>query len=59
VVRATIELPDHLHHDAKALAKTLGITLGQFVSEAMQDKLRRRADFNPRGASAPPRSKRG
>ena len=35
----TIEISDFLHSSAKLRAKDRGVTLGQFVSEALEQKL--------------------
>jgi hypothetical protein len=38
-VRVTIEISDVLHRSAKLRAKDRGVTLGQFLSEALDHKL--------------------
>jgi hypothetical protein len=40
-VRVTIEFADEVHRRAKSRAKERGVTLGQFVSEALEEKLRK------------------
>jgi uncharacterized protein (DUF302 family) len=39
-VKTTLEIPDFLFRRAKSLAAERGIPLRQFVTEAMQEKLR-------------------
>jgi hypothetical protein len=38
-VRVTIEISDFLHKSAELRAKDRGMTLGQFVSQAIEEKL--------------------
>ena len=40
-VKTTIELPDTTFRQAKALAASRGVTLRQFFTDALEDKLRR------------------
>lgn len=40
-VKTTIELPDATFRQAKALAASRGVTLRQFFTDALEDKLRR------------------
>lgn len=40
-MKTTVELPDAAIRQAKALAASRGITLKQFLTEALDDKLRR------------------
>ena len=42
-MKITIELPDATARQAKALAATGGTTLKQFLADALQEELRRRA----------------
>ena len=41
-MKTTVELPDTALRQAKALAASRGITLEEFITEALDDKLRRR-----------------
>ena len=50
-VKTTIELPDSLFRRAKSKAAASGMTLKQFVTEAIQDKL---AAKSPTGTSVQP-----
>lgn len=43
-MKTTIELPDAVFRQAKALAASRGLTLKQFFTDALEDKLRRCAD---------------
>ena len=43
-MKTTIELPDATFRQAKALAASRGITLRQFFTDALEDKLRRCTD---------------
>jgi hypothetical protein len=48
-VKTTLEIPDSVFRLAKARAAQQGIPLRQFVSEAVEEKLR----ASPRGAAKP------
>ena len=53
-VKTTIELPDATFRQAKALAASRGMTLRQFFTDALEDKLRRSTgDPAGRGHEAP------
>lgn len=52
VVKTTIEVPDAVFRRAKATAAERGQSLRAFVTEALQDKLARRADQS--GPKSPP-----
>ena len=43
-MKTTIELPDAAFRQAKAFAASRGMTLKQFFTDALEDKLRRCAD---------------
>ena len=47
-MKTTVELPDVLFRQAKALAAARGVTLRRFFTEALEEQLRRR----PRGGRA-------
>ena len=47
-MKTTIELPDVMFRQAKALAAARGVTLRRFFTEALEEQLRRR----PRGDRA-------
>ena len=42
-MKTTVELPDAVFRQAKALAASHGITLKRFFTEALQEHIRRRA----------------
>ncbi len=53
-MKTTIELPDAAFRQAKALAASRGMTLKQFFTDALEDKLRRcAADVARRETEAP------
>ena len=53
-MKTTVELPDAAFRQAKALAAGRGITLKQFLTEALDDKLRRYAAGDDGTASEAP-----
>ena len=46
-MKTTIELPDAMFRQAKALASTRGVTLKQLLTEALDGQLRHCARANP------------
>jgi len=46
-VKTTLEIPDFLFRRAKAVAAERGIPLRQFVTEALQDKLKLSSQAKP------------
>ena len=53
-MKTTIELPDAAFRQAKAIAASRGLTLKQFFTDALEDKLRRCAgDAASGGREAP------
>ena len=53
-MKTTIELPDALFRQAKALAASRGITLRHLFTEALDQQLRRCSRSSPAGAADPP-----
>ena len=53
-MKTTIELPDATFRRAKALAAARGMTLKQFFTDALNEKLRRCAHENTAGEPEPP-----
>ncbi len=53
-MKTTIELPDAVFRQAKAVAATQGVTLRQFFTEALKAKLLQGAGANRSGAKEPP-----
>ena len=53
-MKTTIELPDVMFRQAKALAAARGITLKRLFTEALESRLRRSAHGNPAGDAEPP-----
>ena len=53
-MKTTIELPDSAFRQAKVLAAGRGMTLKQFFTEALEEKLRRSADKGSERTSDPP-----
>jgi hypothetical protein len=53
-VKTTVELPDTLFRQAKALSAQRGISLKQFFAEAVKEQLRRKADGRPSGEPPDP-----
>ena len=53
-MKTTIELPDVMFRQAKALAATRGVTLKQLFTEALEDQLRRGARPRPADNVEPP-----
>lgn len=47
-MRTTLSIDDHLLAGAKEQARRRGVTLGQFVEEALRAKLAQRAEERPR-----------
>ena len=54
LVKTTIDLPDAMFRQAKALAAARGVTLRRFFTEALEEQLRRDADGNQAGNGRPP-----
>ena len=53
-MKTTIELPDALFRQAKALAAARGVTLKQFFTEALRERLRGDAERQRIGDTEPP-----
>ena len=53
-MKTTIELPDAMFRQAKALAAARGITLQRLFTEALDEQLRRWARGNRAGNAEPP-----
>ena len=53
-MKTTIELPDVMFRQAKALAAARGVTLKRLFTDALEDQLRRSARGNPAGDAEPP-----
>ena len=53
-MKTTVELPDALFRQAKALAATQGVTLRRLFTEALEERLRRCSRVNRAGAADPP-----
>ena len=53
-MKTTIELPDSAFRQAKVLAAGRGMTLKQFFTEALEEKLRRSSDRGSVRESDPP-----
>ena len=53
-MKTTIELPDVMFRQAKALAAARGVTLKRLFTEALEDQLRRCARGNPAADAEPP-----
>ena len=53
-MKTTVEIPDAMFRRAKAYAAVNGISLKQFFSEALEEKLRRCVDEPAAGHVAPP-----
>lgn len=53
-MKTTIDLPDAVFRQAKALAAARGITLRRFFTEALEEHLRRRTCGNHAGNEQPP-----
>ena len=53
-MKTTVEIPDAMFRRAKAYAAVNGMTLKQFFSEALEEKLRRCVDGPAAGQVAPP-----
>ena len=53
-MKTTIELPDALFRQAKALAATRGVTLRHLFTEALEVQLRRCSRASRAGAADPP-----
>lgn len=53
-MKTTIELPDFTLRQAKALAAARGVTLKQFFTEALEEKLRRCTRERSAGNEEPP-----
>ena len=53
-MKTTVELPDVLFRQAKALAAARGVTLRRLFTEALEEQLRRCSRANHTGAADPP-----
>ena len=53
-MKTTIELPDAMFRQSKALAAARGVTLRRFFTEALEEKLRRCAGRGRAGNEEPP-----
>ena len=53
-MKTTIELPDATFRHAKTVAAASGITLKQFFTEALEERLRRGAVETRNGGAEPP-----
>ena len=53
-MKTTIELPDVVFRQAKALAAARGVTLRRLFTEALEEQLRRSARANRSGNADPP-----
>ena len=53
-MKTTIELPDVMFRQAKALAAARGVTLRRLFTEALEEQLRRRTRDNRAGNAEPP-----
>ena len=53
-MKTTIELPDVMFRQAKALAAARGVTLRRFFTEALEEQLRRCTSGNPTASAEPP-----
>ena len=53
-MKTTIELPDVMFRQAKALAAARGVTLRQLFTEALEEELRRCTRRNRAGDAEPP-----
>ena len=53
-MKTTIELPDATFRQAKALAAARGMTLKQFFTDALDEKLRRCVRETSQGEAEPP-----
>ena len=53
-MKTTVELPDALFRQSKALAAARGVTLRRFFTEALEEKLRRSAEGGSAADEEPP-----
>lgn len=53
-MKTTLELPDAMFRNAKALAAARGVTLKRFFTEALEAQLRRYGSEDRSGGSEPP-----
>ena len=53
-MKTTVELPDTLFRQSKALAAARGVTLRRFFTEALEEKLRRCTEYGSDGKKEPP-----
>ena len=53
-MKTTIDLPDAVLRQARALAAARGVTLRSFFTEALEEQLRHCADGNRAGNGRPP-----
>lgn len=53
-MKTTIELPDAMFRQAKALAAARGVTLRQLFTEALEEEIRRWTRRNRAGDAEPP-----
>ena len=53
-MKTTVELPDALFRQAEALAAARGVTLREFLAEAVEEQIRRRPHEDRAGGTEPP-----
>ena len=53
-MKTTIELPAPLFRQAEALAAARGVTLREFIAEAVEEQIRRRPHEDRAGGTEPP-----
>ena len=53
-MKTTVELPDTIFRQAKAIAATQGVTLRHYFTEALRAHLRRDTATDPRNHTEPP-----
>ena len=53
-MKTTVELPDTLFRQSKALAAARGVTLRRFFTEALEEKLQRSTDGRSASNEQPP-----
>ena len=53
-MKTTIDLPDAMFRQAKALAAARGVTLRQIFTEALEERLRRHTPWQRTGNADPP-----
>ncbi|MDE0051585.1 MAG: hypothetical protein OXO52_17485 [Rhodospirillales bacterium] len=53
-MKTTVELPDTLFRQSKALAAARGVTMRRFFTEALEEKLRRSVGYGSGESEEPP-----